>query len=206
MLGGSFDPIHFGHIKPALELAKQYQLDEIRLLPCKVSPFKENTFASPRHRWNMVSLIAAGNNELVADARELERDSPSYTYTTLVELSQEQDDEVKLFWLLGADALAGFPQWHEAEKIMQYCHVLVLKRPGYELPADKKIIDWLQQYFCDDMNQLEQKEAGCIFLTETEMLDISSTRIRELIRAGEQPRYMLPGPVWNYIKRNKLYI
>ena len=205
MLGGSFDPIHFGHIKPALELARLYQLESIRLLPCKVSPFKDDTFASSQHRWNMVSIIAAGSNELVADARELERDGPSYTYTTVVELSEELGADVKLFWILGADALNEFPDWYEAEKLMQYCHVLVLNRPGYELPKDAEKLGWLQRYLCEDVNQLEQKDAGCIFISETGMLDISSTRIRELIQAGEQPRFMLPGAVWNYIQRNKLY-
>ena len=89
ILGGSFDPIHFGHIKPSLELANKYNLDRIILLPCKVSPFKQDTFASAEHRWNMVSMIASNSEVFVADARELERETPSYTYTTLCELRQQ---------------------------------------------------------------------------------------------------------------------
>lgn len=205
ILGGSFDPIHFGHIKPALELARDYQLDKVCLLPCKVSPFKENTYATSKQRWDMVSMIASNSDVFVADARELQRDAPSYTYTTLCELSQEIGDNYKLFWLLGADALNDFPQWYKADEIMQFCHVLVLRRPGYTLSADKKKMDWLNQFICEDIKQLESQNCGHIYLTETEMLNISSTKIRTMIHNGEQPKYMLPGGVWNYIKRNNLY-
>lgn len=205
ILGGSYDPIHFGHIKPSLELAKTYRLDRIILLPCKVSPFKESTFASAEHRWNMVSMVAANEDLFVADARELERDTPSYTYLTLAELTQELGDRYQLYWILGIDSLLDFPDWYESEKIMQLCHILVLRRPGYELPHDNAKLDWLNQYLSTDINQLDSADTGHIYITETELLDISSTAIRETIKAGEQPRYMLPGGVWNYIRRNRLY-
>ena len=205
ILGGSYDPIHFGHIKPSLALAKAHQLEHIVLLPCKVSPFKESTSASAKHRWNMVSMVAANEDLFVADARELERETPSYTFLTLAELTQELGDEYQLFWILGVDNLPGFPDWYEAEKIMQLCHVLALCRPGYEFPQENMDMDWLNRYLCADINQLDSADTGHIYITETELLDISSTSIREMIRAGEQPRYMLPGGVWNYIRRNELY-
>ena len=206
ILGGSFDPIHFGHIKPSLALANEHNLDHIILLPCKISPFKDKIFASAEHRWNMVNMIAGNSKIFVADARELNRETPSYTYTTLCELRQELADETKLFWILGADALAGFPGWYEAEKIMHLCHVLVLRRPNYELPQHQQNLDWLKRYLCEDINQLDSKDTGHIYMAETELLDISSTQIRAMIGAGEQPKYMLPGVVWNYIRRNKLYL
>ena len=205
-MGGSFDPIHFGHIKPALELAQLYQLDKIYLMPCKVSPFKDRTFASAQDRWNMVSMIAANSDLFIADARELQRDTPSYTYTTLIELTQELGDKCKLFWILGADALQDFPVWYKAEEIMQLSHLLVLRRPGYELPQNLENKNWLEKYLCNDIQELETRDFGCIFQTETQMLDISSTQIRTMVGDGEQPKYMLPGAVWNYIKRNDLYV
>ncbi len=206
ILGGSFDPIHFGHIKPSLALAKQYQLHNIHLLPCKVSPFKENTYASSMHRWNMVRMIAENNNVFIADARELERDAPSYTYTTLCELSEEFGNRFKVFWIIGADALSDFPAWYEVDQIMQMCHVLVLRRPGYKFVQSEEKMSWLNKYLCEDIKQLELKDSGHIYITETEMLEISSTNIRKMIQAGEQPTYILPGGVWSYIRRNKLYI
>ena len=205
-MGGSFDPIHFGHIKPALELARVYQLEKIILLPCKVSPFKDCTYASASHRWNMVNLVAANNELFVADGRELDRDAPSYSYTTLAELSEEIGAHYKLLWILGADALQDFPAWHRAEEIMQLAHILVMGRPGFEAPQSQATRDWLDNYLCTDIDALEERDFGHIFQTETEMLDISSSQIRAVIGNGEQPKYLLPGGVWNYIRRNQLYM
>ena len=119
LLGGSFDPIHFGHIKPSLQLAETFRLQSISLIPCKISPFKDNTFASAQHRWNMISMIAGSSELFDADPRELERNTPSYTYETLREIASEVSGETTLFWIMGEDALLEFPQWHQAEKIMQ---------------------------------------------------------------------------------------
>lgn len=205
-MGGSFDPIHFGHIKPCLELAQSCHLEKIILLPCKVSPFKDSTHASSLHRWNMVSMIAANSDTFVADARELERGTPSYTVTTLTELSQEIGEQHKLFWILGADALQDFPAWYQPEEIMRLAHLLVLARPSYELPLDREKRDWLEKYLCTDFAELESTDFGRIYQSDTQMLDISSTQIRTMISKGEQPKYLIPGGVWNYIKRNHLYM
>lgn len=205
ILGGSFDPIHFGHIKPSLALAEKYQLNSVRLLPCKISPFKDNVFVSSQHRWNMVCVIAASSELFVADARELERDIPSYTYDTLREIAEEFLPQAKLFWIMGIDALAAFHEWHQAEKILQLCHVLVMRRPGYELTDDGKARKWLAQYLCNDFALLDQKDFGHIYITDTEVFETSSTQIRAAVRSGEQPRYLVPGGVWNYIKKNNLY-
>ncbi len=205
ILGGSFDPIHFGHIKPCIELAEKYQLSSIKIIPCKVSPFKDTTFASAQHRWNMISIITGSSDLFDADARELERDSPSYTYETLLQIYEEVSAHTKLFWIMGEDALHTFPDWYQAEKILQLCHVLVMRRPGVTKPMSTQVTKWLSQYLCDDSVQLDKADVGYIYLTDTQMIDISSTQIRETLQSGQQPRYMLPGAVWNYIKRNHLY-
>ena len=209
ILGGSFDPIHFGHIKPCIELAEQFQLDTVKFLPCKVSPFKDTTFTSVQHRWNMISMITGSSDLFHADARELERDAPSYTYESLKEISQEVSQDMsastKLFWIMGEDALHEFPDWHQAEKIMQLCHVLVMRRPGVKANLDERVSEWLSDYISDDVSQLDKADYGHIYITDTETFDISSTQIREILQSGQQPQYLLPGSVWNYIKRNRLY-
>ena len=205
ILGGSFDPIHFGHIKPCIELAEKFQLSSVKLVPCKISPFKDATFASPQHRWNMISIITGSSDLFIADARELERTTPSYTYETLREIAEEVSSRIKLFWIMGEDALYDFPDWHQPEKIMQLCHVLVMRRPGVNNNNNERVTQWLDQYLCEDSAQLESTNYGHIFITDTQMYDISSTQVRETLQAGEQPRYLLPGGVWNYIKRNHLY-
>ena len=205
LLGGSFDPIHFGHIKPSLQLAETFHLQSISLIPCKISPFKDNTFASAQHRWNMISMIAGRSELFDADPRELERNTPSYTYETLREIASEVSGETTLFWIMGEDALLEFPQWHQAEKIMQLCHILVMRRPGYDASENVETNTWLKSYICDNESKLEEKQCGYIYMTDVELFDVSSTQIRETVKAGEQPRFMLPGGVWNYIKRNNLY-
>ncbi|MFK7795554.1 MAG: nicotinate-nucleotide adenylyltransferase [Gammaproteobacteria bacterium] len=205
LLGGSFDPVHFGHLKPSLQLAEKFQLQSVRLIPCKVSPFKHGTYASAQHRWNMISIITGSSELFAADSRELERDTPSYTYETLREIASEVPSDTTLFWVMGEDALLGFPGWHQAEKIMQLCHILVMRRPGYDASENEEASEWLKPYMCDDENELKKKQCGCIYITDVELFDISSTQIRNTVQAGEQPRFMLPGGVWNYIKRNNLY-
>lgn len=205
ILGGSFDPVHFGHIKPTLELAEYFALNTIHLLPCRVSPFKSTPHASPQHRLNMLNLVAANSQLLKVDERELHRASPSYTYLTLQELAQECGRQTTLFWIMGMDALADFPQWYQAEQIMELCHILVLQRPGHVTDIEPACQTWLQRYLVDDVKCLDQQSVGCIFITDTEMLNISSTQIRQITQSGQQPRFLLPGGVWNYIKRNKLY-
>ena len=206
VLGGSFDPIHFGHIKPCMEVASRYGLDQVRLLPCKVSPFKQQTFASDEQRWQMVNMVASNSEVFQADRRELDRVEPSFSVLTLREMADEEPNKDKLFWILGMDALIGFPHWYLATEIMQYCHVLVLCRPGYELPLDGDVRTWLDQYLCEDFQELESTMYGHIYMTDIEMLDISSTEIREMIKKDEQPRFKMPGGIWNYIKRNQLYL
>lgn len=205
ILGGSFDPVHFGHIKPCLELAQNFNLSSILLLPCKVSPFKSSPQVSAQHRLKMLSLMATGSELLTVDERELGRDTPSYTYYSLRELADEYGDRVTLCWIMGMDALNEFPDWYKAAEIMKLCHILVLQRPGCALNCSDQKQNWLEQYLTDDLALLEKKSAGHIFVTATEMLDISSSQIRAVIASGEQPRYLLPGSVWNYIQRNHLY-
>lgn len=205
ILGGSFDPVHFGHIKPTLELAEHFNLHTVRLLPCKVSPFKSAPHASPQHRLNMLNLIADNSALLSVDDRELRRVTPSYTYLTLQELAEESAANDTLFWIMGMDALVDFPEWHQAEKIMQLCHVLVLQRPGYTAAIKPAHQAWLARYLTANVESLDKQAVGHIFITASTMLDISSTQIRQITHAGQQPRFLLPGGVWNYIKRNKLY-
>lgn len=202
ILGGSFDPIHFGHIKSALEIAYKFQLQKVILLPCKLSPFKQQTHTLVEHRWRMLQMVASSEKLFEADARELQRDAPSYSYLSVQEISAELGENSKLFWILGADALADFPRWHRVDDMMGLCNVLVLSRPGYEVDDNA----WLQQYRSKDLEKFEQTYPGSIFVTDTEPFEVSSSEIRSIIQSGQQPRYMLPGGVWNYIKRNKLYV
>lgn len=200
IVGGMFDPIHFGHYKPALELMPVLGLSEIRLLPCGQPPHRPPPQAAAEHRWNMVRLVADGQR-LVADDRELRRAGPSYTYDTLQSLREEEGAPLCL--LLGADALTGLPAWHRAEELIGLCHVATLARPGQAL--GEGLPEAWRARCTQDPTTLQASPCGSIYLHHGTLHDLSSSQIRALIRSGKPPRYCLPGPVWAYIQRHRLY-
>ena len=211
IFGGSFDPPHFGHIKSALALIEFFPFEQISFVPCQLSPHKKIIHAKAEHRVQMLNLICKGVSELKVDARELNRPPPSYTIDTLIELREELGGQISLVLILGADAYLKFCQWHQYEEILSYCHLMILHRPGYELSVieqepkykcEKVILD---KYLTEEITSLQNKPAGKIYINELEKINISSSEIREMIAAGEQPRYVIPGVIWNYISRNQLY-
>ena len=211
IFGGSFDPPHFGHIKSALALLELFPFEQIRFVPCQLSPHKQVTHASAEHRIQMLNLVSKGVVGLEVDALELNRSPPSYTIDTLISLREELGKQVSLVLILGADVYLKFCQWHQYEKILSYCHLMILHRPGFDLDEIRKNADhkceqeYIEQYLTEDLTNLQNLPAGKIFINELEQIDISSSEIREMIAAGEQPRYVIPGVIWNYINRNKLY-
>ena len=201
VLGGLFDPIHFGHYRPALELMPILGLTEVRLVPCGHPVHRGRSHASTEHRWNMVRLVADGV-KLVADDRELMRPEPSYTYDTLCSLKNE--DSSPLCLLVGADALKGLPAWYRAEELIQLCHVAAIARPGSDMEASLPD-SWSSR--CTRYPEiLRQSPCGRIYLHQGTLYDFSSTQVRNLIRAGISPRYCVPGSVWAYIRRHRLYL
>ena len=149
----------------------------------------------------MVKLVTDGKR-LVADDRELRRLGPSYMHDTLSSLREEFAGSLCL--LIGADALPSLPGWHRAEELIQLCHVAVSARPGHELEVS--LPDVWRERCSRDVAALQQTPYGRIYLHQGSLHDYSSTHIRDLVRAGTEPRYCLPGPVWAYIRRHGLYV
>ncbi|MGH1537531.1 MAG: nicotinate-nucleotide adenylyltransferase [Gammaproteobacteria bacterium] len=209
IFGGSFDPPHFGHIKSALGLLEHYDFEQIRLTPAQLSPHKEHVYANANHRWQMVRLVCSSHEKLIADERELKREAPSYTIDTLLELREEYGETQSLALILGIDAFASFCKWHRYEEILSLCHIILMQRPGYNL------IESLPSHSCEhelyesnntqDIKTVVNTPCGKIYISDLEKIDVSSTVIRKTISEGQQPKYLLPGNVWNYIRRNKLY-
>ena len=202
VLGGIFDPIHFGHIKPAITLKKKLGLKEVRLIPCSVPPHRLMPEAESLHRWNMVSIIS-GQNGIVADSRELEREGVSYSYDTIFSLHQEIEDNI--CYILGADALQTFESWYKYEDILTLCNLIVTSRPGSHPDLIKSLSPTMQSRVTSNPKDLQASQHGKILLYDADYLDISSSAIRAAIKRGEHPRYVLPGAVWKYIKTNHLY-
>jgi len=215
IFGGSFDPIHFGHIKSALTLLEHFDFEKIRFIPCQLSPLKEKVYASEKHRWQMINLVCNSEQKLIADNRELKRKGPSYTIDTLIELREEFGNNQSLALIVGVDAFLRFSKWHRYEEILSYCHIMLMQRPGYSLPdaendagnkaGNEKEKKYYEANKTEDSKSLTDTSHGKIFMSDLEKFDISSTLIRKTVSQGKQPKYMLPGSVWNYIQRNELY-
>lgn len=204
IFGGTFDPVHIGHLRMALELKQQLGLDEMRLLPCHQPPHRDAPQVSSAQRAEMLRIALQDCPELQLDERELQRDKPSYTYDTLVELRAELGADVSLVLCMGEDAFAGLPNWYCWQELIQLAHIVVIARPGWSIPDAGDARELLNK--CErDAKNLDEAPAGSIVLQSPRLLPISATEIRQQIVAGNSAQFLVPDAVWNYIKANELY-
>lgn len=209
IFGGTFDPVHIGHLRLALELKQQLGLDEMRLVPCHRPPHRDAPQVSSAQRVEMLRLALQSCPELQLDERELQRDKPSYTYDTLCELRAEVGDEVSLVLCMGEDAFAGLATWHRWQELLELAHIAVIARPvsaaletGRTLPAG--VLELLRR--CErEVESLDGDIAGTIVLQSPRLLAISSSEIREQIKAGKSAQFLVADAVWDYIVRQNLY-
>jgi len=200
ILGGTFDPVHFGHLRPAVEVRAALALEALRLLPCRVSPTRDEPAAGGEARLRMLQLAVDGEPDLVVDGRELDRPPPSYTADTLAEMRAETSDAC-LHFIMGADAFAGFDRWHRWREVLELAHLVVTHRPGVSLEAPAVLRDRVT----DNADDLVDTPSGRILLQPVTQLDFSATAIRRLAAAGGDLRYTMPAAVRHYIDREKLY-
>lgn len=205
VFGGTFNPVHYGHLRSALELAERLQLDHLRLMPCKEPPHRQAPDCSAEDRAAMVELAVAGEAILTCDRRELERSGTSYTITSLEEIRAELGDHRALCLVMGGDALAQVNSWHRWQELLDLAHILVIARPGWDLPSEGEVAQWLRDHRLSDRSELLQRPCGGILLETLRPLAISSTEIRELLAAGRSARYLVPEPVLEYIRAKALY-
>lgn len=205
ILGGTFDPIHFGHLRPALELLEQLDLAAIRLIPCRIPPHRGEPVASPEHRLRMAELAVADEPRLQVDNRELLRDGPSFSVDTLRSLRRDLGDEQPLALIMGMDAFHGLSSWHRWQELTDLAHLLVTYRPGAPVPRDGQLGRWVCVSQAGHVDALRERPAGGLLVWAVTQLDISATAIRELVSRGESARYLLPDAVWDYIREQRLY-
>ncbi|SEF55979.1 nicotinate-nucleotide adenylyltransferase [Halopseudomonas aestusnigri] len=201
LLGGTFDPVHFGHLRSAVEVCEQLQLDELRLIPSARPPHRGMPGATAAQRLRMVELALGQGGGLQVDDRELQRERPSYTVETLESLRQELGSDVALFMVLGWDAFCGLPSWHRWESLLELANLVVLQRPDYDLEVPEVLKDLLAARSSD---QPERSHGQIICLSQTP-LAISATHIRTLVGSGASPRFLLPDAVLDYIENEGLY-
>lgn len=209
ILGGTFDPIHFGHLRCAVELQEQLELDQLRLIPCHRPVHRDQPQTASHHRLAMVNMALASEPDLeriVVDDRELKADRPSYSVDTLFGLRQELGDEVSLVMAVGTDAYAALSSWHRWQDLLSLCHIVIMQRPGTQLPKVSTVEgDLLQQHGVDSPGLLKKQAFGCILPWQVTALDISATQIRSLVQSGKSIQFLLPSAISGYINQYNLY-
>ncbi len=205
VFGGTFDPIHFGHLRTALDVYEALGLRELRFVPLNVAVHRAQPVASPEQRLEMVRVAVAQQPGFVVDERELRRQGRSYTVDTLRGLRRELGDTQPLCLLIGADAFNGFPDWHRPGEILGLAHLVVMQRPGTAARyADEARVE-LQRRRAMRVSQLRSAPAGRIWLQGVTQLAISSTEIRRMLAAGRSPRFLLPDAVLDLVGRAVCY-
>ncbi len=204
-MGGTFDPVHNGHLRTALEIRQLLAVDEIRLIPCHVPVHRNEPGCSSEQRLEMLSVAVENEPGLVVDDRELRSDQASYSINTLESLRQELGPDISLSMVMGMDSFLTLPSWHRWQEYLALAHILVVQRPGWKFSAGNPVADWCQPYLVDDVNSLMDKASGSILMHQLTPLGISATQIRQLIRTNHSPRYLIPDPVWDLISERGLY-
>ncbi|MBT0728437.1 nicotinate-nucleotide adenylyltransferase [Rosenbergiella australiborealis] len=203
--GGTFDPIHNGHLNCARELATLLDIDNVTLLPNNVPPHRPQPEASARQRVELLKLAIHDDPLFSIDTRELERDTPSWTIDTLTLLRAEVGETTPLAFIIGQDSLLSINRWERWQEILDYCHLIVAQRPGYASQhSDSKVQAWITRHNAN-VPQLQQQPCGGIFLADTGLYTISATDIRRRLHHGLSCQNLLPDSVIDYIATTGLY-
>lgn len=210
LFGGTFDPVHLGHLRLAEELGEALGLAEVRFLPAGTPPHRSPPAASATDRLAMVALAIASNPRFKLDAHEIHKTEPCYMVDTLAALRAELGSQRPLTLFLGADAFLGLATWHEWRRLFRLAHLAVAQRPGFAV-ADRQgtmppaLRAELADRYTDRGDDLHSAPAGRIFLYQITQLDIAASHIRALVAAGRSVRYLVPDAVLDYIERHRLY-
>jgi nicotinate-nucleotide adenylyltransferase len=204
IFGGTFDPIHYGHLRTAFELYENLRLGEVRFMPCGEPPHQEMAIASAEHRLAMVRVATEAQHRFVVDDRETRREGPSYSVDTLSELRAEFPDR-SLCLIVGMDAFLSLPKWYQWREILHLAHVVVAHRPGWQAPGLGPLGELLVDRGTARIGELHDSLAGSIYIHAVTQLEISSSGIRNLVADGGDPRFLMPDPVRQLIEDTGCY-
>jgi len=208
ILGGTFDPVHIGHLRAALEVRAALGLAQVRLIPAKLPPHRPQPVASAAHRLAMLRLAVRGVPGLVVDDCELQRTGPSYTVDTLTGL-RAQFGRRPLCLLVGDDAFRDLTSWHRWQALFDLAHVVVMQRPPLAHAPDQSLPPALAQEVdgrsAHSPHDLVARPAGLVWRQPLPPLDISASRVRAALRAGHSARFLVTDGCLRYIRRHHLY-
>lgn len=204
-MGGTFDPVHNGHLRTALEIQQWLVCDQVHLIPSRSPVHRDEPGCTARQRYEMLALAVEDEPLLSVDAREIDSQEPSYTLNTLRSLRQELGEQRSLVMVMGVDAYLTLPTWRQWDTFLSLCHIIVVSRPGYHFHPEGAVSELTRKHRIGKLETLSQRPCGGVMIHELTPLGISATQIRALIAQGQSPRYLMPDRVWHYIQRNKLY-
>ena len=204
LLGGTFDPIHLGHLRLALEIKQTLGADEMRLIPCHQPPHRASPKVGSAERLHMLELAVENCADLQVDARELRRDGASYTVDTLRDLRCELGDDVSVVLCMGTDAFEKLSTWKEWSQLIQLAHIFVVARPGYQLPTQGPEFELAQTHHANRV-QLQTESRGGVLVKTLRLLPISATDIRQQLAANQSIQFLVPDAVAAYISEQQLY-
>ncbi|WP_025041273.1 nicotinate-nucleotide adenylyltransferase [Nitrosospira briensis] len=210
IFGGTFDPIHYGHLRIAEEIAEMIDVRKMHFIPAGCPRLRRSPEASLQHRAAMVGLAIQSNARFILDEREIRRPGVSYTVESLRELKQELGKDVALCFVTGADAFMNLAAWHNWRELFGLCHFIIAARPGHMLTVNPDILPQELNAECarrwvSSVDSLKHATSGMIFIAQTTLLDISATVIRARVAAGKSIRYLMPDAALDYIAANHLY-
>lgn len=204
--GGTFDPIHYGHLRSAIEIRQALSVDTVRLVPSFSPPHRQQPNSTPAQRLEMLQLAVGDHDGICVDDREIARQGASFMVETLESIRQEVGSDTALSLVLGSDAYAIFNQWRRWEDISEIAHLVILERPGYAIAdVPQALLDWSASRWVSSPEELLESVSGKMTSLRLTQLEISATMIREQISAGLAIDYLLPEKVQNYINKHKLY-
>ncbi|MCL5260131.1 MAG: nicotinate-nucleotide adenylyltransferase [Gammaproteobacteria bacterium] len=204
IFGGTFDPVHLGHLHLAASAWQMANLKEVRMLACAQSPLRTEPIASTKHRLQMLKLAVTEHAYLIIDDSEIIRGDKSYTFDTLQNL-RATFKNTPLCLIMGIDAFCNFYKWYKWQNIFDLAHVIVANRPAANKPQATELILEIKKRQVFTAKNLEHELAGRILFIEINPLPISATQIRWLIKNGQSASNLLPDKVWQYIQNNNLY-
>lgn len=204
MFGGTFDPVHNAHLRVALDIVEAGDLERLHLIPCHVPPHRGDPDVTAQHRLSMLERAAAGEPRFRVDDRELRRDGPSYTVDTLRSLSADAGGG-HLVLVMGTDSFLSLPRWHQWRELGEWAHLVVMARPDAGEAMPEALESWLRGRQAETWSELRETPAGQVLFQPVTPMVVSATDIRARMRGGRSPRYLLPDPVWDYIRENGLY-
>ncbi|MGO3344070.1 MAG: nicotinate-nucleotide adenylyltransferase [Marinomonas sp.] len=205
IMGGTFDPIHNGHLRAAVEILDRFNFKALKLIPCFQPVHKGEPSVTAAQRLNMVEMAISSDDRLSVDSREITRKGPSYTIDTLKDIRAEIGPDEPLIMVLGMDSFLSISTWGDWRDLINYAHILVVSRPGWEPDLISELQAFCKNYRAASSHELQCAPSGSIWLETLPSLEISSSMIRNLSNKQESIAYLLPEPVQTYIIQNKLY-